>query len=138
MEYKHTARLKKTYLDKLQKTQNIILKVLFKSKDSNITTKEIYTKYKILNIRQLRDHTIVCENYFEDRFKKINNTKVEILRPSTYRFTVPAIINNYGKNNREYLIPTLFNKLPMKLLQIEGISKAKKEIKNYMIMNDWD
>jgi len=88
---------KKTYIDKIQKIQNKVVKILFKKKNTNVTNKDLYTKHNILNIRQLRDCVLVCDNYYSNEFKKVSVKKAALLRSSTYRFEVPFVMNDHGK-----------------------------------------
>ena len=130
------GRAKDTQLEKLQKVQNKIIKIMFK-KNPSMTTKDIFTKEQILNIKQLRDYITVCENYYSQNFKHITKDKAQMLRNSTYRYDVPLLKNDYGKQNRNFLVPSLFNKLPYELLNITGMTRVKKEIKLYILTNAW-
>ena len=119
-------------LDRVQKTQNKIIKILFKEKD-NASTEEIFTKNNILKIRQLRNSVIIYNNYFSPNFKQVSQHKSERFRPSTYKYNVPFAPNEYGKRIRNVVIPNLFNKLPNKMFNINSISRLKKELKLYLL-----
>ena len=85
----------------------------------------IYRKEKILKIRQLRDIIIVSNNYFNSEFKLRSEDKAEYFRKTIYRFDVPQIKNQYGKRTSKHKISTIFNKLPLNLLQITKMKEMK-------------
>jgi hypothetical protein len=121
-----------TQLDKIQKVQNKIIKILFKNTDE-ITAKEMYIKHNILNVRQLRDFIISCNNYFNPKYKQVSVMKSDLLRKTSYRYNVPFAQNEYGKRTRNFVVPTLFNKLPFEMLHLQGIKKMKKELKVHIM-----
>jgi hypothetical protein len=126
-----------SHIERIQKLQNKIIKILFKSNQSNCSTKDIYYKYKLLNVRQLRDFVIISNNYYSENFKNTCPDKTKKFRQSTYRYEVPFAQNEYGKHTRNYTIPKLFNKIPTKLLNITKIGRVKKELRLYLLDNCW-
>ena len=127
----------KTQIDRIQKVQNKIVKILFRHSNT-ISSNEIFKTQNLLNVRALRDHIIISENYFKSEFKQVTTNKAQLLRQSTYRYNVPFAFNEYGKRCRNYTVPTLFNKLPKKLIELDGLRKAKKEIKLWMVNSEWE
>ena len=118
-----------TYVSRLQRVQNKIIKLLFKKEELN--TETLFKTHKILKIKQLRDYVVTVNNYYSDRFKPVNKEKAQILRKSTYRYEMSHPNNEYGKRKRDYFIPSIFNKIPEHLWHLPTISKVKKEMKLY-------
>ena len=125
---------KHSHLLKLQKIQNKVIKILFKQNDME-STKDIYIRTKLLNIKQLREFCIIYNNYFNRDYKEINKDKANLFRNTTYRYNVPKCNNDYGKRCRQYNIPMLFNKLPLALTTLASYSGAKKELKKFLLQN---
>ena len=48
-----------------------------------------------------------------------------------YIHTVPFVNNEYGKRNRSFYVPKMFNNLPEPLLKLEKINKLKKLLKQH-------
>ena len=47
--------------------------------------------------------------------------------------TVPFVNNEYGKRNRSFYVPKIFNSLPEPLLKLEKIKKLKKLLKQHFL-----
>ena len=124
---------KQVHINTLQRTQNKILKILFKNDDDERTC-DIFTRTKILNVRQLRDYCILVNNYYSTKYKIANVIKTDLLRKTTYRYEIPKIKNDYGKNTRNYYVPAAFNKVPNSLLGLSSNKLVRKELKNFILM----
>ena len=116
-------------LEKIQKVQ----KILFKDSRHDLKTEALYAKNKILKFKQLRDFVVIINNYFENKFKNVIETKIQYFRKTTYRYTVPFVNNEYGKRNRSFYVPTIFNSLSEPLLKLEKINKLKKLLKQHFL-----
>ena len=121
-----------SYISRLQRTQNKIVKILF-NHFANFTCDEIYKTMKILKIKQLRDYTVVVNNFNSSKFKTKSTAKSNYFRKSTVKFKTPEWRNDYGKRNREYYVPSIFNTLPAKFENINNITILKKELVNEFI-----
>jgi len=120
-----------SYIDRLQKTQNKIVKILFKDKIETKTF-DIYKSEQILNIKQLTSFVFIYNNFFSMKYKTVSPDKSTILRKSTYKYDVPKFNNEYGKRIREYSIPVMFNKLPERILAIDKLGRLKKELRRHI------
>jgi hypothetical protein len=118
-------------INRLQKLQNKIIKVLFGN--GNKTTEEIFKENKILKIIQLRDFIVITKNYFINTHKNIDVNKQERLRKNALRFEIPKWNNTYGKRNKGYYIPTIFNKLPKNALTLTSLGELKKILTELLI-----
>jgi len=117
-------------IDRLQKIQNRIINTLFQN--HNLRTDDLYKELNILKVRRLCEHVTILNNYYNKDFKPVSIHKASLLRKSSYRFDVIYPKNNFGKRQRSYRIPTLFNSLPERLFNIEGKGKMKKIVKSYL------
>lgn len=96
------------------------------------TRKEKYNYLHILPINELFQYKTIISNYYNEKYKK--NEKghdYKLRRSQQYRVNIPT--NSYESKTDEFLIPTIFNKLPENLLNISKIGKAKKEIKQHLL-----
>ena len=121
-----------SYVNRLQKTQNKIVKVLFKNK-TETKTSDIYKSENILNIKQLTSFVCICNNFFTMKFKAVTPAKSAVFRKTTYRYDVPKFNNEYGKRTRDYIIPVIFNKLPNYILATDKLGRLKRELKKHLI-----
>jgi hypothetical protein len=122
----------KYYITRLQKLQNKIIKTLFKI-NANISTEDLFKDLKILQVTQLRNLVVSLNNYFDNTFKAFSNSKRLYFRNSTYKFTVPQVRNEYGKRNRNYTVPMLFNNLPENVLIYNNKREGKINLKLFFM-----
>jgi hypothetical protein len=122
-----------TVLNKLQKVQNKIIKILFKDSKTVKKTDELYLELKILKIKQLRDFVVILNSFFDNKFKSVMESKSLYLRRSSYKYTVPFAKNDYGKKNRAYIVPKLFNGLPDCILNITKLNELKNKLRVYCL-----
>lgn len=121
-------------IDKLQKLQNKIVKLLFGSKSKK--TSESYNENKILKIRQMRDYMVVIRNYYVNKFKNCNKDKKSKLRAQSQSFEIPRWRNKYGQRNKRWYIPTIFNKLPKTALNYQNLNELKVNLKGIVMETD--
>jgi len=124
-------------IQRLQKTQNKVLKVMFNN-GTKLTTKEIYNKYEILNITQLRDFIVIINNYqsIDLKIGRNRNMNIDNIRSNKPLYTLPRWNNKYGKRNKQYYLPDIFNKLPRNMLNIEKRKELKKKLKDILLKNN--
>ena len=123
---------KQKELDRLQKVQNKLVKILFGNKFCNSAT-EIYKRTGILKAKQLQEYTIIKKKFYNVKTSrsikirdKIHNTKNTNL--------LPVLTNNkYGEKQQTYYIPKVFSRVPTKILQLEKIGVVKKEIMSWLL-----
>jgi hypothetical protein len=119
-------------VQRLQRVQNKIVKLLFKTNDTQ-STKELYKKFGILNIRKLRDYIVVQNNFFDNEFKTVKTKQVGFLRDTSLRLNVPLWRNQYGLRNRQCYVPKIFNNLPQNVKSITNFNTLKRELKLWML-----
>lgn len=120
-------------LNRLQRVQNKVVKVLFGNNENK--TEDIYSKNNILKVKQLRDYTIILKYYHTNMYKNYDKKKSKILRQTTQKYEIPQWSNTYGLRNKNYYIPSIFNKLPKQLLNIKSTKERKSRIKQILIEN---
>jgi hypothetical protein len=122
---------------RLQRIQNKIIKVLFKTKNDQRDTQTLYKQYKILNINNLRDFVVIIKNYFNDDYKIKDVSNKTSLRETSIRFTVPLWRNDYGKRCKKHYIPVIFNKLPVNLQKayFTSFKKLKLQLVDWLLEN---
>ena len=134
------------YNSTLQKTQNSLLKILWKkhqhyTNNNLINTNESYThdtinlakSLNVLNIKNIYYTTIIKEFDNDTRFLKpidhAHNTRIR----SQGRFKVERFFNEYGRNTLPVALPTILNKIPTNIMNIKNNYKKYNEIKKYLI-----
>ena len=118
-------------MDKLQKLQNKIVKLLFGRGDTK--TKEIYNENKILTVLQMRDYMVITKNYYDNKFKNYNWEKINKLRTQTQRFELPRWKNMYGQRNKKWYVPNTFNRLPKNTLDYQSMKELKYNLKEIIL-----
>ena len=102
-------------LERLQKVQNKLVKVLFLKNNQYIPTNLLFKEHNILTVTKLRDYIILLNNYFNHQHKQKDDFKLNFLRDKTVRYKIPLIKNQNGLKCKNHYIPTLFNNLPPQL-----------------------
>jgi len=123
-----------TSINRLQKTQNKIIKVLFASRHLQ-TAAEIYSKMNILKIKQLQEYKVLIKNFYylqETRTikegNKTYNTKQTIM--------LPILVNNkHGHKLRDHYLPAMSQKVTNEIWKLEKIGEIKTKIKNRLMNN---
>jgi hypothetical protein len=116
------------YVNKIMSIQNRIIKIIFPNGKSDHVN-------KLLNVKQLHKHIFLTANYFSDQHKKLPSHSHSTRTIDT--FLIPANINNnYGKQTQRYLVPKIFNELPVSVRSIRKISEIKKAIKVHIIKSE--
>jgi hypothetical protein len=122
-------------IDRLQKTQNKLVKILFASKYKYKSAKTLFKEFQILTIYKLRDYVVITNNYFNDVFKVKDSRKVNYMREKTIRYYVPMIKNNFGMRCENYYVPRTFNALPDTLINLPTFHQVKRATKDWLINN---
>jgi hypothetical protein len=116
------------FINKLQKIQNKALKALF-GKQTGQSSNMIYEKYKIMTTKQLIKNCVIKRNYFLNEYKIVNNRNV---RKCSEWLRVPIWRNSYGKRGQTYVIPAIFNMIPLELRCIARKSEMSRKIKEWI------
>jgi hypothetical protein len=114
-------------LQRLQRTQNRIVNILFNSFKN---TDEIYVKMNILKVVQLRNYVIIVNNFFQYKPFRIHPDKLRF-----GKFQIPIWKNDYGKRNSKFYLPSIFNSLPNSILECTSYTMLKKSLKGLMTNN---
>jgi len=117
-------------INRLQKIQNKIIKILFKNNDVQ-PTNELYKELKILNIKGLRNYVVLLKNYF-NVFNSIDKTVLNSRRVSLH-LKAPLWRNLYGKRHTDFYIPELFNTLPKEMWFLPSFNNVKKSLHNWLL-----
>lgn len=78
--------------------------------------------------------TVVLSHYWNDDFKTVhpNPRQLRALTP----FLVPAIFTRYGKNQRSFYVPHIFNSLPEHLSGFTSRKKLRKALRHLSITEE--
>ena len=124
-----------TNLNRLQKLQNKTVKILFANKYC-YKSQEIFKKYEIMRVQQLRDFTIIKKDFYKMKTMR-NEKKLNKKYDTKTTYVLPGkTINNFGQRREQFYIPQLINKLPEKLWDLDKIGEIKKFTKNWLIRNE--
>lgn len=121
-------------IDRLQKVQNKIIKILFGNGLKK--TSELYKENKILKIIELRDYIIITTNYYSNKFKNCNLNRKGRLRNNKPTYEIPRWNNKYGQRNKGWYIPNIFNKVPKNMLNFTTVKELKLKLKEHMTQNN--
>lgn len=138
-----TAWGNKKYKSTLQKTQNSLLKILWKKLHNNSNTTTASNTYcndsnlpkslNILNVKNLFYSSIIKEFDKDDRFLHPINHNYNTRRRYQGRFTIEQFSNEYGRSTLSVTLPTVLNKLPTNLLNLGNNITKNKLIKKHLI-----
>lgn len=138
-----TAWGNKKYKSTLQKTQNSLLKILWKKLHNNGNTTTASNTYcnnsnlpkslNILNVKNLSYSSIIKESDKDDRFLHPINHNYNTRRRYQERFTIEQFSNEYGRSTLSVTLPTVLNKLPTNLLNLGNNITKNKLIKKHLI-----
>jgi hypothetical protein len=122
-------------LDRLQKTQNKLVKILFNRNGTDKPSTELMKEHAILSVSKLRDFTVILKNYFKTEHKLKDSFKFNFLREKTIRYKIPIIKNKYGLKCLNHYVPATFNKLPAALINLPNYNQAKRKVKIWLVEN---
>lgn len=127
----------KTNIGYIQSIQNSMTKLLV-SKSIYAQRRDIKLLYQSLNILSVRGilwFKIICQNLTSDSIYKERVDHAYGTRFSKNEgMSIPKIINKYGQRTFSYLVPTIFNKIPMDIkIQSNYTTELKNKIKRWLI-----
>lgn len=112
-------------------TNNNTKQKLNKNKNSKINN--IARDLHLLNIRSIYYTTLTNEFYNDTRFLQVVDHSYNTRHRSQGKFKVPSFLNDYGKNTLLVTLPTIFNKLPVEIINTKNKFKRNKLIKQFFI-----
>lgn len=113
-----------SYLKKVENIQRSIWKVI-----AGERTCELLTATK------LHFYVFIICNYFSSEHKAISQHGYSTR--NRLRLQIPSeIYNRYGEQQKNYLVPLFFNKLPQELKELRKWSDIKRSIKKWTLQND--
>ncbi|KAM7352639.1 uncharacterized protein ACRADG_006262 [Cochliomyia hominivorax] len=131
------------YSKSLQKSQNAIVKILWKnyhattsygiSTNNNSNYRAIFKELNILNVKSIYSTTIVNEFFGDNRFLRIINHPYQTRRRVQNRYQTDRFLNEFGRSTLGVTLPSILNNLPNEILNVKNNFKRKKLIKNFFI-----
>src|SRR5690606_20623665 len=99
-------------------------------------TNAMYNTLNILTLRNLFLYRIVLNNYYEQAYRtpRIYNANTRIA--NHIQFAVPSYHTLYGRRMRQVLLPTIFNLLPRRILNLTSFAELKCDLKDFLKTND--
>jgi hypothetical protein len=119
-------------IERIQKTQNKLIKVLFSNINNTVDTLTLYKMHNILKIRELRDYITVIGNYYDNKYKIVSRN-VQRMRITKGMYEVPRFKNSYGKRRKLWIVPTLYNMIDPYKLNNCTFTEFKKHYKTLLI-----
>ena len=92
---------------------------------NTVQNSSIAKEQRILNIKSIFYITLAIEFYNDARFLKIIDHRYDTRQRAAGGFKTGSFYNNYGKNTLEVTLPQIFNKLPIKLLNVQDKQRRK-------------
>lgn len=118
---------------KQHKIDNIINRcvnnIVYGSKYEPLETDEKMNAVGILSFENVFKFVVLTSHYFSSEFRDIPN-RIKTLR-HTETYAIPKIYTNYGKKQRQYYVPEIFNNLPKDLLNLSSKKQMNKKIKEW-------
>ena len=119
-------------INRLQKIQNKIIKILFGSRSYQKTT-HIFEKHQILTIKQLFEYNIIIKYFFQMKTLRENKIKAKIYPTTKFKFQPILTKNKFGEKVSTYYIPNIFNKLSEPMWNLKSYNKLKIETKRFIL-----
>ena len=104
---------------------------------NNESTDTITKKLGILNVENIYKLTLINEFYNDPRFLQVIDHSHNTRRRADGRYKVERYLNNYGKSTLQVTLPTIFNSLPVHLMNIPNKFKRKKLLKKFYTDSQW-
>lgn len=125
-------------ISELQRSQNRIFKILHRAKhglhygeNSAFSSNDL----GLLTIKEFFVFNLINELYHDQRFKKPLQHSINTRRRAQGYLQTPRIHNSYGRQQLEFVVPKVFNKLPRNLWDLQPKSARKNAIKKYILSN---
>lgn len=104
--------------------QNILKSVAY---NTNIDTANLFRSLEMPNFDSVFLSVVVPRYFWNENFRVPAKKHMNLRNPS--RYVVPRTRTNYGKGQRKYYIPNLFNELPTSVLEQRSLSGLKNALK---------
>jgi hypothetical protein len=117
---------KKKKIDRLQKVQNKVIKLLFcdyKNKSAHM----VYKKLKILKVKMLHMYMIIIKNFFELKHKRDKLQTEKVYNTKKVSFKQILTKNKFGERLKAFYIPNIFNTLPTFMWNLSSFKELKKQ-----------
>ena len=119
----------KTALDPLNKTQNLILKIIFRL-PRLYPTNQLYLESGVLTARQLYIQTAIV--YFRKHFRQDTIRHHDHSTRHRSEPVLPRMNTRLGQRHYHYLGPKLFAQIPQEIKILVPLSKFKKGVQNWI------
>lgn len=121
-----------TQLKKVEVLHKQIIKIIAtkKCREEIMENLDRYKSLNILPVNQLFKYILVLQNCFKTEYKVVQS---EIYNLRNKKLKIPLSYNKYGERQSCITIAKLMNSIPQEIREIEGMSKIKKELKNWLL-----
>lgn len=120
-----------SYLDKISNLQIRFLKLLLDKKtrmQCKNNDKLYFTKCNILSVHNKVKYLLAIEQSQSSEFKTIKLYNTNLRKDMRKKYEEPRATNYYGKRTRRYLIPRLYNAIPVDESASKNVLKRKLKL----------
>ena len=76
------------------------------------------------------NYIVLTKNYFLTKHKQCENAHT---RKNKMKYKLPRINNEYGKRNKDWYIPNIFNELPANIKESDTFAIIRNKIKQNIL-----
>lgn len=116
----------------LARIQNSIVKTLVPKSSKCATLKQMYMYLDILPLSCLIKYRVILKNYFKTENKVEPRNPYETRDKEFNSYFIPRYNNKHGQRVMNFIVPSIFNKIPKRILQLDKFQTIKKDIKNWL------
>lgn len=98
---------------------------------NNITA--LYQHSKVLPVHNLFLYKFIVKFYFSKQYKTLYTKPLTTRSSNKIIYNTPTFNNKHGKRQLSYAIPSIFNKIPDNILNLNNINSVKREIKSWLL-----
>lgn len=117
------------YLLKITDIQKRILKII-KTPDHH---QNVFQAHQVLEVTKLYKLNLILKYYFSNKYKNRVEFKYQSRNSIKTKYKVNIPFNKYDNRTLQIAVPNAFNLMPQRLLHFDSKSKAKKEVKNWLV-----
>jgi len=121
-------------INKLQKVQNKLIKILFGDK-KYYSSKDIFKKTGILKIKELQKFKIIIKYFYYMKGQREEKCKSKVHQTKNVNILQVMTNNKMGEKKKDFYIPKTFLKLPQEIWEMERIGEIKKKVKLWIVCN---
>jgi len=118
---------------KIQKLQDKCVKTLAGKNLESFSLDQIYEKFGLLKVTSMVKFKLIKRYHFNTLYREEKSHPHQTRLNRTPQYKIPVWCNKYGKRTLEYVIPSLYNSLPLNLRSATGIQHLKTCLKKWLI-----